>query len=594
MLPTPQSLALLPLFAELDANTLEELSETLEWFSLPGGWTLFKDGDQASALYIVTSGTLGIMRPDEDGLLRLHARVYAGETVGEMALVSNDHRSATVVALRDCTLLRLDQMTFEKLVDHHPDPMLKLARTLADRLRDHDLPLSRQVLGRTYAIVPLTEDVNTTRLARALASQLRQLSSTPDRIIVLGDDHMDDTEIELHTLETLNRHVIYYASKANSTWGKLIRRRADHILFAAVPDAPLVSASRISPVHTIDWRRRDLILFRKQIAHRIYKHSPQSREKVEWLTEAFNCGFSYQISLNSRDQRARLARLVTGRAVGAVLAGGGARGFAHIGVLAALKDHGIEIDLLAGTSMGAVIAACFAMGWDAEEVTERLADAFARNNPANDYTLPLVSLIRGHKIDRRLQRHFGDRRIEDLDIPFFCVSANLNTGKPSIHHSGLLWKAVRASISIPGIIPPVRFDDGVHIDGGVLDNLPTDIMAAMDRGPVIAIDVAQDYEKDFSARRKPRLAPLRRILGIDQDLPGITHILYRAATLSSNAQARESRQQAAVVFRPHLPDIGLLHWKALERSVALGHDYASTLIEEGALVPVEAALKERS
>jgi len=594
MLPTPQSLALLPLFAKLSPDTLAELSQTLEWFSVPGGWTLFRDGDEARALYIVTSGTLGIMRPDMEGQLRLSARAYAGETVGEMALVSNDHRSATVVALRDSTLLRLDRETFERLVNLHPDPMFKLARTLADRLREEASSKPRMSLGSTYAIVPLTEGVDASRLARALVSQLRHFSSTPDRITVIGEELSQASEIELHSLETLNRHVVYYSPTANTTWGKLIRRRADHILFAAVPGAPFIDVTRLPSSEATDWRRRDLILFRGRSQDPKSGWTQETRKRVAWLNETFDCDFNYQLSLNSRNQRARLARLVTGRSVGAVLAGGGARGFAHIGVLGALKDHGIDVDLLAGTSMGALIAACFAMGWDEEEVTGRLADAFVESNPANDYTLPLVSLIRGNKIDQRLRRHFGDARIEDLEIPFFCVSANLSSGDATVHHSGLLWKALRASLSIPGIMPPVRYPDGVHIDGGVIDNLPTDIMAAMDRGPVIAIDVAQNYEMDFSALRKPRLAPLRRLLGIDQDLPGITQILYRAATLSSNAQARESRRHAAVVFRPQLPDIGLLQWKALDRCVELGHSYTTTLIAEGALDPVTAALKERT
>src|SRR5262249_17605392 len=121
----------------------------------------------------------------------------------------------------------------------------------------------------------------------------------------------------------------------------------------------------------------------------------------------------------------RLSRFIAGRAVGIVLAGGGARGFAHIGILKALMESGVPFDHLGGTSMGAIIAAGMAAEWTIEELTERVRAAFVEVNPLSDYTLPLIALVRGKKVSNLLRENFGDVRIEELPKPFFCVSSDL-------------------------------------------------------------------------------------------------------------------------------------------------------------------------
>ena len=120
---------------------------------------------------------------------------------------------------------------------------------------------------------------------------------------------------------------------------------------------------------------------------------------------------------------ARVARLLTGRGVGIVLSGGGARGFAHIGIVKALREAGIRIDLVGGTSMGAILGAGVAQRWSIEELTERFRRAFVEAKPLRDYTLPLVSLVSGRRVTRMLRHAFGDLTIEDLPLDFFCVSS---------------------------------------------------------------------------------------------------------------------------------------------------------------------------
>src|ERR1700678_4742841 len=151
----------------------------------------------------------------------------------------------------------------------------------------------------------------------------------------------------------------------------------------------------------------------------------------------------------------RLARLLTQRGVGLVLSGGGARGFAHLGVIRALREARVPIDYVGGASIGAIIAGGVAMGWSDEEMRLRYRRSFVDTNPVNDYTFPLVALTRGRKVSRLLQREFGDVLIEDLRCPFFSISANLTSGRVLEHRDGSVSGALRASVSIPGVMPPV-------------------------------------------------------------------------------------------------------------------------------------------
>ena len=145
----------------------------------------------------------------------------------------------------------------------------------------------------------------------------------------------------------------------------------------------------------------------------------------------------------------RIARVIAGKSIGVVFSGGGARAYAHIGAVTALREAGVPIDFVSGASMGGIIAACVAAGWSNEEIETRIRDAFVESNPLGDHVLPVVALTKGGRVEARLQKHFGDRLIEDLALPFFCVSSDVAAGEARIHRRGSLKRALRASIALP-------------------------------------------------------------------------------------------------------------------------------------------------
>ena len=440
--------------ADLDPDAGAAVRDRLEAVSVAGGRVLFEQGDPPDALYVLVSGALGVsVRDMATGAVRRIARVAPPDTVGEMALLSDVPHSATVTTLRDAHLLRLSREAFADILLGHPTTALYFARLLADRLRASSTT-PRQVAPSptTFAAIAVTDGVVAGEVGRKLATSLGPTSACLDQWPVDAD------ETWFHRLEDRHAAVVYAGDVDDPSWTKLCLRRADHVILLAQAGAPLAAGAErlISPS---EWTRTDLIVLQKDDALRpLGAHSSLDRLGAA-LTTHVRAGAA-------RDVR-RAARLASAASIGIVLSGGGARGFAHLGVLRALREAGLEFDLLGGTSIGAVIAAGYALGWGDGELRERIVEAFVSNQPLNDYTLPLVALTRGGKVDARLARHFGDVRIEDLWTPFFCVSSNLTTGTASYHRSGRLSTALRASVAIPGLLPPVLSEEGVLADGAI-------------------------------------------------------------------------------------------------------------------------------
>ncbi|MBV9079104.1 MAG: patatin-like phospholipase family protein [Methylobacteriaceae bacterium] len=568
--------ALPPFLSALDPAVRQDVLSGLEPISVPGGHVLFEEGDPPDALYAVVSGALGIsVRDVETGASRRLARVGPPDTVGEMALLSDAPHSATVTALRDAHLLRLSRETFGRLLERHPAIALYFARLLADRLRASARPAAGRIANRavTFAVLPLTDGVDATGfgydLASALGPEARCLAAWPP----------EADETWFHETERTHGQVVY-VGQSDPGWSRLCLRRADHVVFLARAGAPLLPDSVLDAPLRPDWTRTDLVL--------VQENGGGLPRAPHASLGPLATSLAMHLRPGEPTDRRRVARLVSGQALGIVLSGGGARGFAHLGVLKALSEAGYEFDHVGGTSIGAVVAAGYAMGWGERELQERIIDAFVSDHPLNDYTVPIVALTRGAKVDARLRRHFGSAALETLWLPFFCISSNLSSGSPRVHRSGDVATALRASVAIPGLLPPVLASEGVLVDGAMMNNLPVDVMADMGRGRVLAVDVAGDLAFQSGPVRRPRWSRwLRSALDIPDAMPGIAAILLRAATVSSDAQAAMTRSRASVVIRPPLAGVDLRSWRSHASIAALGYDYARRLIDIGAFEPGE-------
>ena len=232
----------------------------------------------------------------------------------------------------------------------------------------------------------------------------------------------------------------------------------------------------------------------------------------------------------------------------------------------------MPIDFVGGASIGAIIAAGVAMGWGEEEMRLRYRRSFVDSNPVNDYTFPLVALTRGRKVARLLEREYGDVLIEDLRTPFFCLSADLNAARAVEHREGAVWRALRAAVAIPGMIPPVFRGDDVLVDGAAINNLPIDIMHARAPGLVIGCDVSADHR--IAPAPLVNGPPLWKLFSRGGRRINIFQILMRAGMVNSVSGAAAQRSLADVLLKPPLAGIDLLEWRAFDRAIEAGYQYA--------------------
>jgi NTE family protein len=552
---------------------LRHLLSEANWFGLPGGTLLERDGENDAALFLVVTGCLGVFVLDNRGQRRMVALAPAGETVGEMSLImrSKEH-TAQLVALRDTELLRISPEAFDQLVARHPRVMMNLMQQMSKRLRNATRGGGDSPRPRTFAIVPLQPGLESAPVAHRLAAALIDMGS---RAAVLDVAAGEQSAEWFNTFEAAHDVVFYRGDLPDSSWTHQCLRQADRIFLLARADQPLPQ----SPLGLPAFKERASGLPELLLLHPAGNRAglPEHFSLRSGLFESH-----HHVRAGNGDDIKRLARFIAGRAVGLVLAGGGARGFAHIGIIKALKEAGVPFDHVGGASMGAIIAAGLALEWDVPELTDRMREVFVSNNPLNDFTLPLIALVRGKKASTMLQKHFGDIRIEELPTPFFCVSSDLTTGRIHEHRAGMLWRALRATVALPGILPPVTYHGHLLVDGGVMNNLPVDVMRehAMGAGPIIACDVTG--ELDLQARDdRYGERPWWWLIGQRmRGNPSIVSILMRSGTVGSEAQRRIVREQADYLIEPPLLDIGLRDWKKFDLAIQEGYDVARASIEK--------------
>jgi NTE family protein len=556
------------LLAGIGDGAMKRLMAESAWFGLPGGQRLKRDGDNDAALFLVVTGCLGVLVEDEETGWRVVSHVPPGETVGEMSLLTGDEHSAELVALRDTEILRISQKGFETLVARHPHLTLALMRVMARRLSDSTRKGRDRSRPRTFAIVPLQDGLAHEPAVRLLAEALALMGS---KAAVLDADAAEQSAEWFNAFEAAHDIVFYRGDAPDTAWTQLCVRQADRILLLARAGRALPPRPHRAAKERVCGLPELLLL---------HEAGRETELPEPFAARSVTFEAHHHLRDGNSGDIARLARFVAGRAVGLVLGGGGARGFAHIGVVKALSESGVPFDSLGGVSMGAIIAAGLASEWSIGELTERLRAVFVTARPLSDYTLPLIALVRGNNVSRLMREHFGQGRIEALPKPFFCISSDLTTGHIHEHKSGLLWRALRASAALPGILPPVPLRGHLLVDGGVMNNLPVDLMRKRRIGPLIASDVTGVV--DFSVRdNRYGERPVWRLLWQRmRGVPSIFDILMRSGTLGSEAQRRLVRDEADFLFEPLLPGIEPLDWKSFDRAVAEGYEHTMRKIEK--------------
>lgn len=524
-----------------------------------------------------------------DGGERLVGEVGLGQTVGEISAVTGESRSTDVVAIRDCGLLRISKDDFENLMQRHAGAMLRVARLIIDRLRQDRAHTEREALvsARTYALVPGHAGIDIRRFAVAFGRTLARHGSTlrldPSRVdSALGEDmaqtRFDQVEHNrlisrwLNNLEDRYRYLVYQAGPEPDAWTRRCLRQADRILVVA-------DASReVQLGSSLKWWRANDIRAPVEVVLLRDGELPASHA-LAWRRE---CGgvFHHHVAAGlPEEDMGRLARLVAGRANCLVFGGGGARGFAHLGLIRAMLEKGVPIDMVAGTSMGALIGAMVASRLDFDRMLEVLRETFVDTNYLNDYVVPRVSLIRGQKFRKRLREIFGTVQIEDLPVPFYCVSTNITRGMPMIHDRGRLTHWVGTSMAVPGIAPPTVYRGDLLMDGGLMHSVPFDSMLAHGRGQVMVSDVSAESELRVDVwADKDEAESLVNVPEAPSHI-NIFKILFHTATLTSERASREIDERADFVVRMPVERIGMFDWEQLDSIVYRAYHHAHEVLD---------------
>ena len=579
-------LAANPIFSGISTRALDALDAATSWVLLAGGTTLFAQGDEPDALYVLVRGTLHVLVHQSGGEVQSIEYLGAGALVGDLGVLLGEPRSATLRAVRDAELLRVPRDTFMRLLETEPALGAAVSRLLGQRLKRTTKQPRVRPRVRTVALLPVDRRPVPPDFVRSLLDALTRDGATPwhlssaslERELGAGASAVNRGEpgdsriLELcDELERDHSIVIYEGDAIDGAWTGRCLRQADLVLLVA--DAEAASAPGDLERRAAEGRppgSMELVLLHKDDA-------PPSGT-IEWLRHRPVIGH-HHVHAGRLASCERLARFVTGAAGGLVLSGGGARGFAHIGVIKALREAGIVIDVIGGSSMGAIIAAQYAAGFDLEAMIEVNRHSFSGSD-LSDLTVPAVALRRARTTVRCLSSMFGERQIEDLPLRYFCVSSDLTHARVRVHDRGPVWLWTRASSAIPGLVPPIPSEGSLLVDGGLLNNLPADIMRQRCSGAVIAVNVTPTVDLTIDTPLVAHMSGwphLWRMLFAGaqrRPFPNIAQILSRTVFVGSVRDAQEQARHSDLYLEPALDGIGMGDFGAIDRIVEAGYRHA--------------------
>ncbi|ASK89545.1 putative NTE family protein [Sphingorhabdus sp. SMR4y] len=553
------------LFQGVAPEALHALQSVSALKRVAGGEALVRQGEEADALYFVESGRFRVVV----NRTRIVAHIESGEAVGELAFFAGGKRTADVVAMRDSRVLEVSRSAFDAIAVQHPELYAAMLKLVSERLAVATARTSSIIAKnpRVVAMLPAgtsqLPDGFLARLAEAFRAVVR-----PETPVVPVDratsEAADAHEYQswLAEQEAKGAYVLIDGSGPED-WGQMVCRNADALVMVARPGQtdPEPNAMEQAAMGWIAEPQRTLLLLRSN-AGKTISHSG------DWIDPRAP-KLHHHVALDDDADFAKIARFLTGRAIGVVLAGGGALGCAHLGVIKALRQAAIPIDFIGGASAGAAMGGAIARGMSVDETLDQMEAMFIHAKAMKRLTLPINSLLDPTVFDSELRNRYGTRDIADQPINFFGVSTNLSTNGLHIHRRGPLWECVRASGSLPTILPPFIDSDGnILVDGGVLDNVPVKVMHGLKAGPNIVVSLGDPNEvwrtkalytdirgrwsllRDFILRRKQAV-----------EFPSIVEIMSRSMVVASRMASKEMLgEQDILVNPPIIANMQILDW----------------------------------
>eukprot|EP00794_Sanderia_malayensis_P015962 gene15962-17568_t len=630
------------------SSFVRNIDFALDWVMIDGGKSLYKQGDQADSIFIVLNGRLRAVHTSEDGKKELAEEYGRGEVVGLVEVLTHSSRVCDVLAIRDTELAKIPDGLLNTIKLQYPQVVTRLIHLLGDRMLgnfkksaskigDSQLERMSSNLG-TIAVIPASPNVPLSNFTFELSLALKEIGSTllltSDLIkkrlggAVLDSLHEYYLSNWLGQQEETQNIIVYQSDFQMTEWTKRCIRRADAILIVCLGDADSRTVGMLEselermtsvkaqkdlillyredkfehPVSTVEWLNA-----RGWISAHHHVRCPKKIFSRRLLAERYADDISYELPLRTSDF-ARLARRLTGTSVGLVLGGGGARGFAHVGIIKALEEAGIPIDMVGGTSMGSFIGALYAEDACSMKLVQRSRSTSVAMSSIFkkllDLTYPHTSLFSGNRFNKEISDVIGERMIEDLLLPYFCISTDITDSKMKIHQTGSLWRYVRASMSLAGYLPPLCDPVGGNLllDGGYVNNLPADVMKSLGARTIIAVDVGSLYEPHMT-NYGDKLSGWWVLwnkwnpFGKNLKIPTMDEIQGRLAYVSCVQQLEEVRNSSYCHYvRPPVDEYKTLQFGSFEEIMNVGYKYGKKVFEsliEGNALPDTLSYQDR-
>jgi lysophospholipid hydrolase len=669
--------------ANLLPRLILHIDFALEWVQVNAGQTIFNQGEDSDAIYIVLNGRLRAIQEGADGKMKAIGEFGQGDSVGELEVLTESVRPGTLHAIRDTELAKFPKTLFNSLAQEHPGITIKVSKIIASRMRaliegpmaepshESKMSVSRHKVNsnhnlRTVAIVPCTAGVPVVDFGHRLQAALQQIGTfngvtSLNQASILNHlgrhafSKMGKLKLSQYLADLEEKYgiVLYIAdTSVKSPWTQTCINQADCIYLVGLADgSPSIGEYERFLLTTKTTARKELILLhserycppgltREWLRNRSWingghhhvqmsfrttvepAHPPTRKfgnvikQRVQVLQaeiQKYTSRRVRQTPLYSPDTPFkgdfhRLARRLCGRSVGLVLGGGGARGIAHVGIIRALEEAGLPIDIVGGTSIGAFIGALYA--WDADVVPMYgRAKKFAGRMGsmwrfALDVTYPSASYTTGHEFNRGIFKAFGNAQIEDFWLEYYCNTTNISKSRSEIHTSGYVWRYVRASMSLAGLLPPMCDEGNMLLDGGYVDNLTVSHMKSLGADVIFAIDVGaldDDVPQSYGDSLSGIWASLNRWNPFSSypNPPTLSEIQARLAYVSSNDNLERAKITPGCRYmRPPIEEYGTLEFGKFEEIYQVGYQfgkkYLAELREQGVLPVMEETEKQRN
>ena len=581
---------------KMDYKSHKEIYRKGKWVFLEDNSNLFNYGEKSDSFYLLVTGLLKAYIPKKGELIEV-GEIYEGEVIGEMGILTNEARSASIFATRDSVVFKIDLEKANEIIMQYPLVLLQVATKIADRLRNVQHSNERH---RTdiHSIVQLSKGKNHTNEIIKIGKSLIDSMNKFNRSIVVSSKDVNEilniesinAELERDkfypALDDLvdnftkeNRYLLLLCDEEYTPWTTWCLAISDKNIFVVeesvgVSNTELLNKMNLNekdiPIHLHD--EKQLIIYHQS------KNSFPSKTSsiIEMLPKISN---HYHMSINNKNDSDRVSRLIAKKGIGLCLSGGGAKGNAHIGVYKALIEHNIPIDAVCGTSAGGIVASLIAFGYDPETIISRLKETYKRKS-FKEYTIPVTSIIATKKVIQDAIFLGNDMDIEDLWIPYFSIAVNISKSKLDVIDKGPVYKATRATAALPGILLPVIKDTSFLVDGGLINNMPGDIMLKKYGGKLISVSVSPQEDLDAKFNDFPNQSSyfIKKLLRMNKkfphEIPGLSNILMRSIFVASSNKIKEVIDLSDLFLDLQVKDVGLLEFEKIDESVEFGYEYA--------------------